>query len=286
MATQLFQPPVGSPAWFHACVEEAKSGPITKVVDMGPALAKEMLSDNADNRSVRHTKFVQYSSDMASGKWAFNGEPIIISKEGKLNDGQHRCLAAIDANATIKTLIVFGVDRESRVTVDQGGARSAGDYLGMEGVANAAMQAAIARMVIGYESTGGQGLGNNSTISNAEVCARVHKDSGIAEAATFGHTHHAYSRNFVAGSVVGFAYYILARHNRDEARQFLSRVCRGDGLKMRDPAHTLREKLIGKEDRGREKKVALIFKAWNFNRRGMKVGASSLNSKTPFPAIL
>lgn len=285
MATRIAQPPHGSPAWFHRCVEQAADSPKMEIVQLTPSLAKAMLDVNPSNRSVKKAKLVQYSSDMAAGKWSLNGEPIIVSKDGKLNDGQHRCLAVIDANATVPVTIVFGIDRETRLTVDQGGARTAGDFLGMEGVQNSALVAAIARMALAYERNGGQGLGSSQNLSNTEVRDRVYADAALAEAATFGSTNAHYSRQFAPASIIGFAYYILARVNRGEARTFLERTCRGDGLKMRDPAHTLREKLLGGRTT-RDRKLVLIFKAWNFHRRGIKVSPQTLNSTLPFPALI
>lgn len=287
MATQLKQPPHGSPAWFYTMVDAARtaSAPTAHVVQLCPSLAQELLKQNPDNRSVRQTKLAQYSADMAAGKWTMNGEPIIISKDGQLNDGQHRCLAVIDANATVPALVVFGVERDTRLTVDQGGARSAGDFLGMEGVANASLVAAIARMVIAYERSKGEGLGGANHITSAEIRARVASDISLAGAATFGHTNWAYTRSFAAASIIGFAFYILARVDHSEARVFMERVSRGDGLKLKDPAHTVREKLR-MDNYSRDRKIAMIFKAWNFHRRHMKVAAASLNSNLPFPALI
>lgn len=285
MATQLLQPPHGSPAWFAERVIAAQARPQMEIVDLTPSLAKYMLDGNDNNRSVRQTKLTQYSSDMAGGNWTLNGEPIIISKDGKLNDGQHRCLACIDSNATVPVVIMFGIERETRLTVDQGAARGASDFLSMEGVPNAATQASIARMAIAFERNEGKSLAGSSFITSVDVRHRVANDPALAAAATFAATNSPYSRQFAAGSLLGFAYYILSKVHHDDAKTFLERVARGDGLKVRDPAHTLREKLIS-EGKSRDRKVAMILKAWNFHRRGMKVAPGSLNGTLPFPALI
>lgn len=277
--------PLGTPGWFLQTVESASAAPAMHVVHLGPELAKFILGVNDNNRSIRASKVTQYAADMAAGNWSLNGEPLIVSRDGKLNDGQHRCLAVIDSNATVPVVMMFGIERESRLTVDQGGARTAGDFLGMEGVQNAPTVAAIARMVLAYERNDGKGLSGSNVITSSEVRERVGIDLALAEAATFGITNSTYSRQFAAGSLIGFAFYVLARVNHDQAKQFLERVCRGDGLRIRDPAHTLREKLIS-EGRSRDRKVAMILKAWNFHRRGMKVATSTLNGTLPFPALL
>ncbi|MBW6531911.1 hypothetical protein KZ820_14310 [Sphingomonas sp. RRHST34] len=286
MATQLFQPRYGSPAWLHEMIASSQE-PTLRIVDASPPLAKALLDLNGGNRSVRTTKVAQYAADMAAKQWTLNGEPIIISKDGQLNDGQHRCLAIIDANTTVQLALMFGIERETRLTVDQGSARSAGDFLAMEGVVNASAVAAIARMVLAYERAQGAGLTGHQYITSAEVRARVATDKDLAEAATFGHTNSGYSRSFAAGSLIGFAYYELARVNRQLAHDFLERVCRGDNLAIGSPAHTLREKLIAAGRTPRDRKLAMIFKAWNFYRRGLKkVSTNTLNSTLPFPALL
>lgn len=286
MATQLKQSPPGSPAWFIETVEASMHHPSMHVVDLTPELAKFILGVNLNNRSFHSSKVVQYAADMAAGKWVFNGEPIIVSIDGNLNDGQHRCQAVIDSNSVIRTAIMFGLERDTRLTVDQGAMRSAADFLGMEGVPNAALAAAIARMVLAYEKGEGKGLSSANTVTSTQVRERVASDPDLAEAATFGHTNGHYSRTFASGSIIGFAYYLLARSDRNDARDWLERVCRGDGLKMRDPAHTLREKMMAEGKLPRDRKIALILKAWNFHRRGMKVAATHLSKELPFPAVM
>lgn len=288
VATQLFQPkaPPGSPSWFLEMVEQSASRPQMEVVELTPALAKFMLDVNADNRSIRKAKVVQYASDMAHGRWVLNGEPIIVSRDGNLNDGQHRCLAVIDSNTPVPVCLMFGVERETRLTVDQGAMRSASDFLHMDGVPNSALSAAIARMVIAYEYSRGLNINQANYLSSAEIRERVATDPAIATAATFGTSNHTYSKKFAAGSLVGFAFYVLGHIDKADAKSFMERVCRGDGLKMKDPAHTLREKLMSEGRLPRDRKIALILKAWNFHRRGMKVAAGSLSKDLPFPALL
>ncbi len=274
----------GTSAWLMSAIERHKS-PHVESITLTPDLAKTLLDLNPDNRSIRQVKVSQYAADMASGRWALNGEPLIVSKDGRLNDGQHRCLAVIDANAAVPVVIMFGIERETRLTVDQGSARSASDFLGMEGIPNAGITAAIARMVISFEQNGGRSLANANRIPSAEVRERVYADADLAASATFGHTNQNYSRNFVAGSVVGFAHYVLSRVDRTDAELFLSRLCRGDGLRLKDPAHTVREKLLaGKTTRDR--KIKLILQAWTFHRRAMKMAPTSMNSELPFPALV
>ena len=166
------QPNAGTVHWLNQCVERGKTEVFSEVVTVSPGLAAELLRRNDGNRSVRQTKAEQYAIDMREGRWAFNGEPIIISVDGKLNDGQHRLQAVIDANICVVFLLVFGLSRESRETVDQGAARGASDYLGMGGLPNATTAAGIARLVLAYEQAEGQSA-ESKLITNASVVERV-----------------------------------------------------------------------------------------------------------------
>ena len=156
----------GSVEWFDNMVRD--DGDIrTEIVQLTPMLARVLLGRNDGNRCVRKSKVAQYKSDILAGRWSMNGEPIIVSRDGLLNDGQHRCLAVIEANAPIQVIIVFGVERETRETVDQGGARSASDIALMHHVPNAALASAIARMMIVYERNEGRSFANASYLSTA-----------------------------------------------------------------------------------------------------------------------
>ena len=286
MASVIRIPEKNQPAdWLRQMIEQSNT-PRTVTTDLTPDLAKALLSLNSSNRPIRQVKVSQYARDMAAGRWALNGEPIIVATGGHLNDGQHRCIANIDANTAVPVFITFGIDRDTRLTVDQGGARTAGDILGMEGVQNGSLVAAIARMVIAYEQGDQRGLADAKRITSAQIRERAYTDTALGASATFGCTQAKYSATFVSGSVVGFVHYCLAKINTAEAESFLTSVCRGENLRIGQPAHTLREKLISGGKLSRERKIKLIFQAWNFHRRGMKVRASSMDSTMPLPALI
>lgn len=284
MATQLFQPPHGTPAWLHATAALAQDHLICEKVKLTPALANELLKNNDGNRNTSQVLVQQYSADIASGRWALNGEPIIISKDGKLNDGQHRCEAVIDANATIEVVMVFGVERETRTTVDVGKKRTLADMLSMEGVVNSALSAAVASMVLAYERSGGQNLHYAKYLSSAGTKERVHADPLIAVAAAYAGHNTKHAKRYVGGSAIGFCFYILSKIDVTAARDYMDKVCVGEGLKRGNPAHSVRERLLN-EGKQRDKKVALILRGWTFHQRGKQVATTSLPATLPFPAL-
>jgi hypothetical protein len=295
MATVLervtsFKPKVqveaGTIHWLNQCIERGKTEVFSETVVMTPAMAAELLRRNPDNRSIKAVKVQQFAADMRAGRWPLNGENIIISKCGLLNDGQHRCAGLIDANVCLPMVVQFGIEREARTTIDQGSARGAGDYLSMGRVENAISSATIARIIIAFEKSNGQHI-ETRLVTNAEVMERVAADPKIAKAAHFAVTVGRKAQKYAAGTLIGFCYYAFSAVDEEEAVEFLCQVCEGTNLKAMSPALVVREKLlaIGRGG-GRNPKVALLFRAWNFYRRGVKVKPNSMASIMPLPALI
>lgn len=278
------QAPAGTVTWFNDAVERAKYGVISEVITVTPGLASVLLGRNENNRHIKHVKAAQYSADMSAGRWVFNGEPIIISDTGELNDGQHRMQALIDANITLPFLFVFGLSRDSRETVDQGAARGAGDYLSMGGMTNAVTVGTIARLVLAYERSDYQNI-ETRYITNTEVVLRARNDPSIGESAHFGVCAGHRSTQYVAGTILGFCHYVFSQISAPDAEEFLTQVATGEGLKAGSSAIAVRDRLLA-VGKGRTPKVAILFRGWNFHRRGMKVRTSSLPATMPLPALI
>jgi hypothetical protein len=284
MATQLKQPTHGSPSWFYACIEKAHEHPVMETVMLTPALAVEMLKQNPGNRNIRQTKVDQYAADMKDGRWAFNGEPIIVSKDGKLNDGQHRCTAVVDANASIEVPIIFGIERETRTTVDQGAARGAADYLGMDGVDNSAVVASAARLIIAYRANEGQSLYGAKLVTHGAITEFASHDRRISASATFASRMAKSGARFAAVSIFAFAHHALSAINPVDAEFFLEQVAKGENLKRTDPAFVVRDRLLAMGRTKRDDKCEIIFRGWNAYRR--KASPRQLQNLKTFPALV
>lgn len=286
MATQLVQPPHGSPAWYHGMVARAAAQGcvLTEVVTLTPELAVEMLHNNPDNRFIRPIKLQQIASDIRAGRWTFNGEPVLISKEGYLNDGQHRCSAVVEANMPIEVLVVFGVDRESRTTVDQGAARGAGDYMSMAGIPNATVVAAIGRFLIAYERSDGKSVSGANAVTNSEIVNRYSHDKTVAVSSTFAASKHKYTKKLATPQVIGFCHAVLSRINPAEAETFMTQVCVGENIRKTDPAFAVREGLFRERVTANEK-IHLIFRGWNAFRQRRRLELAKVTGSN-LPALI
>lgn len=62
---------------------------------------------------------------MSSGEFENTGEPLILSSEGVLNNGQHRLLAVAEADAVVDMDVRFGIPRRAFTKTDIGAPRTA-----------------------------------------------------------------------------------------------------------------------------------------------------------------
>lgn len=265
------KPQAGTVHWLNKCIERGETETFSEVTTLTAGLAGELLRRNTDNRNLRATKLAQYSSDIRNGRWAFNGEPIIISRDGQLNDGQHRAQAVLETQIPIPVVFVFGVERSSRTTLDQGAARTAGDYLAMDGVADASILASLGRMLIAYRASDETGFIGTNYITNAEVVARVSGDEDCRAAAHFAQRVAKGAREFVSPSIIAFCYHTFAAIDEADAEEYLTQVAYGENLKRSDPAYTVRDRLLSLGRTARVDKVHVIFRGWNAYRQGRRL---------------
>ena len=259
--------------WLGEQIARSQNEVVTQVVTLTPALARVLLERNPDNRKVSANIIEKYARDMVNGSWSFNGEPIIVSRDGLLNDGQHRCEAVLLANEPVQVIIVVGTERSSRLTVDQGKARMAGDYLGMNGYTDSIALASAAKYVWQHKNYGRLSGETLYSPTKGEVIDMVVSTPTISESLA------AISRkgsDAMGGrSLLAFAHWTFMRvASRDDADAFIEGLLKGVNLGVRSPVLYARNRLMA--ERGRLKpneKAELIIRAWNAHRRGDKVAS-------------
>ncbi len=280
------QPDAGTIHWLNSCIARGESNTFSEVVTITPGLASELIRRNPNNRNLRQTKVEQFAADMRAGQWKFNGEPFIISRDGLLNDGQHRAEAIVLANHPLPALVVFGIERETRTTVDQGSARAANDYLSMGGVKHASILASVGRVLVAFERSGEQTLRDASYVTNSDIMARVAGDPKLEASAAFASHHAKPARAFAPPAVIGFCHYVFSEISRVEADEYLTAVCDGVGLAKRDPAYAVRERLVNM-NKSRDGKIHIIFRGWNAYRQGRKLDlAKIIGAPSNIPALV
>lgn len=278
------KPEAGTVHWFNRAVERGQREVFAEIITVTPALAEVLLTHNPDNRNIRPVKLGHYAADMINGRWVLNGETIKVSREGLINDGQHRLRAICESGVSLSVLFVFGLERASRTTVDQGAARTAGDYLTMDQVANGNLAAGIARLVMAYEASGGKTIGKAKDYTNSEVVERVHRDPNMIEAARYAMAANKFTKGMAVPSIIGACFYILTDEHPSDAEGYMNQVCYGENIRRGDPAFAVRTALSNIERPDKAARMEMIFRGWNAYRQNRPLSlAKTLGS---FPALV
>lgn len=269
-------------AWFDDMVARGLEGmrtegkPYTFTDDLTPERAHVLLSKNSrgnndHNRTLSETSIEQFTKDIANGNYPLNGESIIVSGDGFLNDGQHRCHAVIRAGKPITTVFVFGPERETRTTVDQGKIKTGADYLSMEGIPDATNVAATAGLVWQYRNLGLVSRNQTLRANKSEIRKILHDEPKIFEsvkAIPFEGAGRVGGR-----SLLSFCYHIFAEATSTGiADEFFAQLIGGTNLSPSSPILRTRNRLMERKPfigaLPISAKAELLFRTWNAWRKG------------------
>lgn len=258
--------------WLADNINSSKRLPVNQlnsvVVDVTPALAREILTKcNRDNRGLRKARVNLYAKAMAEGRWKLTSQGISLSRDGYLNNGQHRLEAIIASGETVTMLITFGEEREVFDIIDTSASRGPSDILKIAGFKNTAKLAASIRIIMMIESGN---AGANITYSNDQVLEWALAHNIIDEYGAIITSMTAKLRTSAAG--IGAAIYLIRTQTSSPSlvEQFEEALMQGTNLRSRSPILVLRENL---KDRTFMKAVhpglastlvcAATIKAWN-----------------------
>jgi hypothetical protein len=254
--------------------------PSYQVVAVDAPLAEKWLGRNNRNRHVRSRKVDEFARDMSAGNWQFNGDTIRISANGNLLDGQHRLLAVVQSECTIKFLVVSGLAESSQDTMDIGAKRSMADQLALSGEVSTNQLAAVLRKVMILDSQ--RGWNRTAAPTYAEMRAYFTEHPEIRFATDVAQQ----SRTELPcpPSVIGATYQICAAIDRSAANVFfVDQLINSIGLRVGDPAHTLKKRLRAEAGEGsdhgsasrnrmsEDNVIRYVFTAWNAFRDGRQV---------------
>lgn len=275
--------------WVDEHIKRGKTGQYAELVRLSPEIAAELLARNPDNRTASADVARQIAEMITDGRWQVNGETIKVSRDGALNDGQTRCAAVAKAGEAIDTWMIFGLDRESRFTVDFTRKRSADHLIKMEGNHQPCVAAAVARLL--QKWVGGHTLTRGGAGSTIDVFDFYQSCSDKIDAAI----------NFVAslkgrpiyGSHTGmaFCYAVLADIDEDEAGEFIAKMQTGEGIsadsiiwKARQRIQTDREKCVRSRNQYHVASfIGTVFAAWNQVRSGNNAARFHVPENIPAP---
>ena len=265
----------------------------TMIIDA--AAARRLLMINSGNRRVSQRRVGQLAAQMRDGHYENTGEPIIVSDTGILNNGQHRLLAVIEADAAAEMDVRFGIPRGAFVKTDTGAARSGADVLSIRGVSGAPQIAMALRLLIAYS----RGLPEHlrDYITNDEINRAFDRWPDIEQAVA---KVQVYRFPPQIRSTPLFTTTFLAMRGPKAARvdEWLHVLATGLEAHREHPAYVLRERLlrgVGSELGTRERQLmrfALMIKSWNMFRQDEQVAmrefrwSSTGRDPQPFPRVM
>lgn len=262
--------------WLSEQVKNSARQITTQVVDLTPDLAAALLERNPQNRRLSETMVEQFARDIKSGNWAMNGESIVVSADGLLNDGQHRCAAVVMAKKAVSTILVVGAERETRVTLDQGKNRLISDYLAMEGHVGAPILASAAYIAWQVEKFGFTTRSKDFRPTKGELMSYIDHNGGLIKSVS---RIPQYGVKKLGGRpVLAFCHWHLSKWATPaDAEAFIESLINGSNLQRGNPILYIRNRLLQLTGLTVAERVELILRGWNLSRRGETVSRIPLS---------
>ena len=276
-------------SWFAERVQRGLKQSFSEIVSITPEIANRLLEVNDCNRPVKPRLVSRIEHDILNNQFRLNGEPIIVSEDGRLNDGQHRLMAIIAANKTAESFMTFGVPRDSRFTVDMGDMRTTIDFLKMNTVVNARDASIVAKNLFAYRNhlshqQQKQGIGKQDVIDE------YNRQRAAIDAAIARFVQESFMRSTKTVPAVAASYVIIANSRATapvKREAFFAKLSIGANLDPASPILHLRSKLLEKADydlRRTEARVELILRHWNAWVADEPVASIRMQGKFPVAA--
>jgi len=126
-----------------------------EVVTVTPEMAQKWLTKTEamglTNRSIRRGRVERIAHAIDDDQWMTTHQPIAITREGGVLDGQHRLHAVILANKAVDMLIAYDVDPATFQVLDTGAVRTTGDSLKIAGYTDVNHLSASVRGYLVYD---------------------------------------------------------------------------------------------------------------------------------------
>ena len=243
-----------------------------QVTTITPADAARWLKCNHVNRPVRRRHVEFLAREIRDGHWLMNGQGIVISDNEEVLDGQHRLHAIIVAGVAIKTLVIYGIEKNAFKTIDTGAVRTGSDALSLwfpdqKKMITKSVGAAVPwcyRLELGF-------LGTRDKISNTDTVAYVSGHPSMWRCAEVLEGLPRDIRPISLGMGTSL-YEMFQRKSVAEADRFMYSFFTGENLALEAPEAIARA-LLQRNARQLSNypadiKMQMVVKAWNWRRRG------------------
>jgi hypothetical protein len=275
--------------------------------EITPADAHLLIENQGTNRRLAAYRINRLVAKILAGKYAPNGESIVLTGEGRLLDGQHRLRACITAGKAIISFVVFlprAVDSQAMFdTIDVGVPRSASDRIYIDGcTSNEKQTAAVIRTLMQWERYGHIGHKGGDKGVGGRISTDQHIDGEtirryweknkkpVTDAVNAVKMYESLLRGWAPASLVGFVYARAAVYSQTKADAFLHGLATGENLEMDSPVMALRRRLqreaVNRERLANDATAALMVKAWNQFASGKGGQLSWDRTRESFPRFI
>jgi hypothetical protein len=256
-----------------------------RLVEVTPELAKEFLKHTKINRplSVSNVNFL--TREILKNSWMLTGESIKFDSDGYLIDGQHRLNAIIKSGKKVLLMIMYGVDSNVFSVLDTGRKRTGSDVLAINGLENYTLAASTIRLINQFEKNSyGEGGAVGRTMSNQDVLKFYKNNLDISKSVSEGSKLYKKCAQLISPSIICALYYLFSKKSKEQADDFMNKLCAGVNLETNSPITSLRNKLIAsKNDKShrmiQSDVVKNIILAWNKYRKGVTSKKLKLSSQ-------
>lgn len=109
---------------------------------------------NEGNRHLKPAHIARYSTALRGNRWKRDGNTIAFDHNGRMINGQNRCMAVIDSGVSVVMLVAVNCDPDGFATTDTGVGRSAADILSILDPTRTYHReiATLTRMIWAYEN--------------------------------------------------------------------------------------------------------------------------------------
>lgn len=257
------------------------------IVTITDALAAHWLARNIENnRTIRPGKVDQYARDMAAGNWFFTGDPIKITEDDLLLDGQHRLLGRRKAGIDVDMAVAYNVDRAALPVIDTQTARTMADALKVSTNArHRPTVGAVLRRILMWDrgnrlGVGGRGINRYEKPTHLEMLARFNEEEELFNIAAYQADVVASASGLGVRSAAGTAFVLFYKIDSVSTRNFFDMLVSGADLPDFHPVLALRNRLIRGRDNPTEQ-IALYVRAWNAYRKDEPLERLVLADKLP-----
>jgi hypothetical protein len=240
----------------------------SKMIDVTPELAHQILDLNVRNRKPTRQLVNHYASEMENGQWdSENGESIKLNRAGTLNDGQNRLLAVIKADVTVPMLVTFNTDPEGFKTIDFGKRRNGADVLHIQGYTYTKTMASAIRNIFILTGEGR----SNYKITNGQILKFAEDNPEIEQYCADAHVLYDQGDRLFPASWIASVLFILSKIDKEEAMQFVKDLATGENLDSDDWVYRTRKRIAiiqrsPNKSMTRKGMANYIFHAWNLRR--------------------